>query len=108
MIAKSILMLALLAASPALATQLQGEQRTQMIELSKSKCLNNNIKKPENRGYKLAVVDAFCACVGTGAVDSFSIEELEAAATEMTADFVKRRAAFTNKCGDDTLAKAKK
>lgn len=97
----------MLLATPAMAEQLQGEQRTEFIKIAKGTCLDNNVKKPENRAYTLAVVDAFCSCVGTSSVDLFSIAELEAAANALTPDFIKRRAAFTNKCADNTLRKFK-
>jgi hypothetical protein len=97
----------LLIASPAMATQLQGEQRASMIKQAASGCLDNNVKKPDNRPYTLAVVDAFCTCIGTGTVDRFSIEELVQAGEKMTPDFEKRRAVMTSKCAADTFGKAK-
>jgi hypothetical protein len=104
---KSAFIAGMMFVTPAVATQLQGEQRTEAIKSSTGTCLANNLKKPENRDYTVAAVNAFCTCVGTGAADTFSIEELIAAGEKMTPDFIKRRAAFTQKCAASTLVKAK-
>jgi hypothetical protein len=108
MLTRVLMIACVVLTTPAMAEQLTGEQRTEMVKIAKGTCLDNNVKKPENRAYTLGVVDAFCTCVGNSSVDSFSIAELEAAATGLTPDFIKRRAAFTNKCADGTLRKFKR
>jgi hypothetical protein len=95
------------AVAPALATQLQGDQRTEVLKSSAGGCLTTNMKKPESRPYTLAVVDAFCTCVGTAVVDGFSIEELTEAGKQMTPEFEKRRDGFATKCSAATFGKAK-
>ena len=92
---------------PAGATMLQGEQRSEMIKSSAGSCLDSNIKKAENRPYTLAVVDAFCTCVGTSVVDGFTLEELGAAGNKMTPEFEKRRDAMAAKCSASTFGKAR-
>jgi hypothetical protein len=104
---KSAIIACMIFSTPAFATQLKGEQREEFLKMSVGICLDNNLKKPENRNYTLAAVNAFCTCVGTQSVDRFSIEELQAAGDKMTPDFISRRTAFTQKCAGDTLAKAR-
>jgi hypothetical protein len=104
---KSAIIACMIFATPAFATQLQGEQRTEFLKMSIGTCLDNNLKKPENRAYTLAAINAFCTCVGTASVDLFSIEDLEAAGEKMTPDFISRRTAFTQKCAGNTLGKTK-
>jgi hypothetical protein len=104
---KTAIIACMMFATPAVATQLQGEQRSEFLKISTGTCLDNNLKKPENRNYTLAAINAFCSCVGTASVDLFSIEDLQAAGEKMTPEFVARRTAFTQKCASDTLAKAK-
>ena len=104
---KITVLAAMMFATPALATQLQGEQRTEALNISTGTCLDNNLKKPENRNYTVAALNAFCTCIGTASVDIFSIEDLQAAGQKMTPDLVNRRTAFTQKCGSDTLGKKK-
>ena len=104
---KITIIAAMMFATPALATQLQGEQRTEALNISTGTCLDNNLKKPENRNYTIAVLNAFCACIGTASVDTFSIEDLQAAGEKMTPEFISRRTAFTQKCASNTLGKAK-
>ena len=93
--------------APAGATQLQGDARAEVLKSSARGCLDTNMKKPENRPYTIAVVDAFCTCVGTAVVDGFSIEELTAAGKQMTPEFEQRRDGFATKCSAATFGKAK-
>ena len=86
---------------------LEGEQRAEVLKSSAGSCLDTNMKKPENRPYTIAVVDAFCTCVGTAVVDGFSIEELTAAGKQMTPEFEKRRDGFATRCSAATFGKAK-
>jgi hypothetical protein len=104
---KNAIIASMIFATPAFATQLEGEQRAEFLKMSTGTCLDNNLKKAENRAYTLAVINAFCTCVGTASVDLFSIEDLQAAGEKMTPDFISRRAAFTQKCASNTLGKAK-
>lgn len=99
--------IAMMTITAASATMLQGEQRTEVIASSAGSCLDTNVKSADNRPYTLAVVNAFCTCVGTAVVDGFSIEELSAAGKQMTPEFEKRRDAMSAKCSAATFGKAR-
>lgn len=93
---------------PAAATQLQGDDRAQIIKNTSASCLDRSVKEQETRPFTLAVVDAYCTCFGTAIADGFSVEELTAASNGMTPEMLKKREGFVSQCGASTFGKVKK